>query len=81
MKEIYLKIKKECDLPKAVLNYTYKDSDGIIQIGKTLNVDFNEDEKNIKQMEEISNSLGFMFFNNSEEGKKWFKDNPITFNY
>ena len=77
IKEIYFKIKGECELPLAQLGYTYVDFDKVIQIGRTLCVDFNEDEKNIKQMEELSTRAGFMFFNNSNEGKFWFKNNPI----
>ena len=77
MKETYFKIKGECELPVAQIGYTYVDFDKVIQIGRTLWVDFKEDEKNIKQMEELSTRVGFMFFNNSDVGKSWFKNNPI----
>jgi len=78
IKEIYLKIKQKSELPVALLAYIYKDFDNVIQIGRTLAVDFKEDEKNIAQMEELATRQGFMFFVNSEEGEKWFRDNPIT---
>ena len=78
MRKTYFKIKSECELPVAQLGYVYKDFDGVIQIGRTLFVDFKEDEININKMEDISEKIGFMFFVNSDEGKKWFKENPIT---
>jgi hypothetical protein len=80
MKEIYLKIKEKSELPTALLSYVYKDFDNVIHIGRTLTVDFKEDEKNIRQMEELATRPGFMFFVNSEEGEKWLRDNPITIN-
>ena len=79
MKETYEFIKNRCEYPVALLQYTYKDLDGIIQIGKSLNVDFSEDEINIEKMKRITLIEGFMFFNNSKEGMKFFKDNPIKF--
>ena len=68
MREIYFKIKQNCELPVAMLNYTYKDFDGVIH------------EKNIEKMEAIKNKYGsfFMFFNNSDEGIDFWKNNPIT---
>ena len=79
MREIYFKIKQNCELPVAVLNYTYKDFDGVIQFSKIF-VDFREDEKNIEKMEATKNKYGsfFMFFNNSDEGIDYWKNNPIT---
>ena len=78
MEELYYKIKAECELPVAMIGYTYKDFDNVIQIGSTIWVIFSEDEKNIEKMLELTTRPGFMFFNQSEEGLKWFKDNPIT---
>ena len=43
-------------------------------------MDFNEDEKSIKQMGKITKTDGFMFFVNSNKGKKWLKENPIKVN-
>jgi hypothetical protein len=79
MKEIYFKIKQNCELPVAVLNYTYKDFDGVIHPFNNIFVDFKEDEKNIKQMEAIKDKYAqfFMFFNNSDEGIEFWKNNPI----
>ena len=81
MRKTYFKIKSECELPVAQLGYVYKDFDDVIQMGRTLFVDFKEDEINIKQMEDISKKTGFMFFVNSNEGERWFKDNPITMSF
>lgn len=79
MKEIYFKIKQNCELPVAILNYTYKDFDGVIHPFNNIFVDFKEDEKNIKQMEAIKDKYAqfFMFFNNSDEGIEFWKNNPI----
>ena len=77
MKKIYEHIKSECELPRARLQYTYKDFDLVIQVGGNICVDFREDEKNIKTMEELSTRPGFMFFNNSIEGQEFWKNNPI----
>ena len=78
MKEIYYKIKKEIETnyPVAKLNYVYKDFDKVIQFG-SLNVIWIENEKNISNMNELSNRPGFMFFTNSEQGQSWIQNNPI----
>lgn len=80
MKEIYFKIKQNCELPVAMLTYTYKDFDGVIHSFDKIFVDFKEDEKNIEKMEAIKEKYGsfFMFFNNSDEGIEFWKNNPIT---
>ena len=80
MREIYFKIKQNCELPVATLTYTYKDFDGVIHPFNNIFVDLKEDEKNIEKMEAIKNKYGsfFMFFNNSNEGIEFWKNNPIT---
>ena len=79
MKDIYLKIKQECKLPVAKLTYTYKDFEGVIHPFNSILVDFTEDENNIKKMEDIKEKYGdfFMFFNNSDEGVEFWKNNSI----
>lgn len=79
MKKIYLKIKQNCSLPVARLSYTYKDFEGVIHPFGDICVDFKEDEKNIKTMESIKNKYGsfFMFFNHSDEGMKFWRENPF----
>jgi len=80
MREIYFKIKQNCELPVAMLSYTYKDCDEIIHPFNTILVDFQEDEKNIEKMENVKKKYGefFMFFNHSDEGIEFWKNNPIT---
>jgi hypothetical protein len=80
MREIYFKIKQNCELPVAMLSYTYKDFDEIIHPFNTILVDFQEDEKNIEKMENVKKKYGefFMFFNHSDEGIEFWKNNPIT---
>lgn len=80
MEEIYLKIKQKCELPVGMITYTYKDFDGVIHPFNSILVDLKEDEKNIKMMEDIKKKYAqfFMFFNNSDEGIEFWKNNPIT---
>ena len=80
MREIYFKIKQNCELPVAILTYTYKDFDGVIHPFNNILVNFKDDEKNIEKMQSIKNKYDsfFMFFNNSDEGIDFWKNNPIT---
>jgi hypothetical protein len=80
MKEIYQQIKSECELPVAVLTYTYKDFDGGLHPFTSINISFRDsDDINIEKMEKIKSKYGefFMFFNNSIKGKEFWKNNPI----
>lgn len=79
MNEVYYQIKSECKLPVAMLTYTYKDFEGVLHPFETIFVDLKEDEINIKMMEDVKSKYGdfFMFFNNSDEGKLFWKNNPI----
>lgn len=79
MGEIYGKIKAKADMPVGRLLYTFYNFDRDIDFG-ALNLNFHDDdEKNIKRMEAIKDKYGdfFMFFNNSEEGEQFWKNNPI----
>ena len=81
MNEIYQQIKSECELPVALLTYTYKDFDGALHPFASINISFRDsDDINIEKMEKIKSKYGefFMFFNNSIEGKEFWKNNPIT---
>jgi len=79
MREIYFKIKQDFELPVAILTYSYKDFNGVIHPFSNIRVDFKEDKKNIEKMEGIKQKYGsfFMFFNSSDEGIDFWKDNPI----
>ena len=79
MNEIYYQIKSECKLPVAMLTYTYKDFEGVLHPFETIFVDLKEDGINIKMMEDVKSKYGefFMFFYNSDEGKLFWKNNPI----
>lgn len=79
MREIYFKIKGKCELPVASLTYSYKDFDGIINLANIF-INLKEDEKNIEKMESVKNKYDsfFMFFNNSDEGIEFWKNNPLT---
>jgi len=80
MKEVYFKIKQNCELPVGIVTYSYKDFDGTIHPFGTICMDFKEDENNIKKMEEIKQKYSnfFMFFNNSDEGIEFWNKNLIT---
>jgi hypothetical protein len=62
-----------------LVGYTYKDKDGVIQIGKDVCLELRTDEitveKSVEIMEEIEKTDGFMFWNNSPEGEEFFKSN------
>lgn len=82
MKEIYQQIKQEAKLPVALLTYTYRDFEGVLHPFRGCAISFHDsDEINIKKMEDVKNKYGefFMFFNNSSEGKEFWKNNPIKF--
>ncbi len=82
MKKIYFKIKQNSKLPVSVLSYTYKDiiTENVIHPFSVIYVDFKNDKENIKKMEDVKNRYGtsFMFFNNSDEGIHFWKNNPIV---
>lgn len=81
IRKIYKQIKSECELPVALLTYTYKDFDGVLHPGASIAIDFRDsDEINIEKMEGVKSKYGefFMFFNNSIEGREFWKNNPIT---
>jgi len=81
MNKVYQQIKSECELPVALLKYTYKDFEGVIHAYNNITINFKDsDDINIEKMEKIKSKYGefFMFFNNSTEGKEFWRNNPIT---
>jgi hypothetical protein len=78
-REIYFKQMMMTELPMALVNYTYIDENEIIKIGSNISLEFsvNEDivQENLKKMEDVENMKGFLFWNNSPEGEKFFKEN------
>ena len=78
-REIYFKNLVFCGLPVGRIGYTYKDSNGVIQIGKDVCLELRTDEitveKSVNRMKEIEKTDGFMFWNNSPEGEEFFKSN------
>ena len=79
MREIYIQIKADIQKgrPKARLQYTFEDFDRNIQIGRSINIIWEEDDENIAKMEDIASRPGFMFFNNSKEGMEFWSKNHI----
>jgi hypothetical protein len=84
-REIYFKILIECDLPLGLAMYTYKDNSGVIQVGNNIPLFFSTDElvvsDAIRQMKEIENIDGFMFWNASLEGEEFLKSIKIIHNH
>jgi hypothetical protein len=81
MNEIYQQIKSESELPMAIVTYSYKDFEGVLHPFDSITINFRDsDEINIQKMEKVKSKYGefFMFFNNSKEGKEFWKNNPIT---
>lgn len=78
-REIYFKNLVFCDLPMGMIGYTYKDKNGVIQIGKSVCLELRTDEitveKNVNVMKDIEKTDGFIFWNNSPEGEQFFKSN------
>jgi len=62
-----------------MVQYTYKDNNGVIQFGKAVFLEFRTDEitveNSVNKMKDIEKTDGFMFWNNSPEGEEFFKSN------
>jgi hypothetical protein len=78
-REIYFKNLVFCDLPIGLVGYTYKNKNGVIQIGRNVPLELRTDEitveKSVKIMKDIEKTDGFMFWNNSPEGEEFFNSN------
>lgn len=79
-KELYQLAKNTTEFSRFLLLYTYKNDDGVIQLGPSIPIDkYDQDEANILKMEKIEKETsGFMFWNHSTEGKAWFSENSET---
>lgn len=75
-KELYQLAKNTTKFSNFLLFYTYKNEEGVIQIGPAIPMSINDtDEDNIAKLEKRERETpGFMFWNNSPEGTKWFED-------
>lgn len=73
VKDIYYKIKLNCELPVAMLSYII--FDGKIYNFNSLCVSFREDNAGIKSMEKVASEDYFYAFVNSEKGKDFVKKN------
>lgn len=62
---------------KRLCFYTYVDENKTIVLNESIILDFEDkfDDENILKMVEIENIEGFMFWNCSKAGKKWFQEN------
>lgn len=82
-REIYFKCLMKSNLPIGLIGYVYKDKNNILQIGKTICVEFKTDEeivnKYIQKMKEIEQRNGFTFWCDSIEGENFFKNNYNIF--
>lgn len=73
-REVYFKCLIQTDMPVGLVGYVCKE-DGIVKIGKTISMRFNQHETNIVEMQKIEQREGFMFWNHSTEGEALFKKN------
>jgi chlorite dismutase len=78
-REVYYKVYAASVLPVALIQFTTKDKDGVIQLGKSVAISFEDKttghEDNIRRMEKIASKKDFLFWNNSPEGEEFFKTN------
>lgn len=77
-REIYFKSLILADMPSGLVGYVIQDANGIIQIGNSIPLKFSTDinivENAIEEMKVIEKKEGFMFWNNSPEGEKFFDE-------
>ena len=78
-REIYFKNVVNTDLPQGLVFYVYKDKSDVIHIGNSIPLSLSTKEsiviESIERMEEVEKINGFMFWNLSPEGEKFFNDN------
>lgn len=82
-KNVYYKVYATIDLPVVLLTYSYRDFNNTIKIDN-LPLSFNNGhEFNIEKMKHVERMYGkhFMFWNNSDEAEKYWKENKIKFVY
>ena len=72
--QIYHNIKKECNRPSALLTYVTYDGK-TYNCGNVIAIEFNNDEKSIKEMTEVSEKKNFYAFFHSEKGMEFFNKN------
>jgi len=77
IKELYFKAKYLADgLPVVRLYFTFKDNEGIIQLGSSICISFHDDiEETLQKIGNTEKREGFMFWNLSPEGEKFFTEN------
>ena len=65
MNEIYQQIKSECELPVAVLTYTYKDFEGVIHAFNKITISFKDSDETVEKT--AKTSVREIFENQGEE--------------
>lgn len=74
--ELYFKLKSEATLPVGRLYYTFRNTQGIIQLcGGSICVVWENDDENISKIKNTELVEGFLFWNNSDEGMEFYKKN------
>ena len=73
-REVYYKVYSISDMPVAIIGFTLKDKNNVLQLGQSVWIKFGDGhEVNIKRMEKVQKTRGFMFWNNSSEGEEFFR--------
>lgn len=76
--DVFNEIESNTDMPVARVQYTYRDKSGNVQMGSSISIEFSYVGDSIEKMYVATTKPGFMFFNNSAEGKKWIDENIDT---
>lgn len=76
-KELYQLAKNATDFTYFLLFYTYKNKDGVVQLGPSVPMSKEvEDDVNVSKMEKIERDTeNFMFWNHDPKSSKWFEEN------
>lgn len=78
-REVYFKEVFKTEMPVGMVGYLKKDDKGTVQLGQNVCLELRTNKevskKSIKQMKNIENTPGFMFWNSSPEGEDFFKEN------
>ena len=80
IKQMYLTLKTNKELPSALLNYITKNKKGY-NFGSSVAISYNDpDAFNIDKLKTISETEHFFAFVHSEKGKKFIKENEKQLN-
>lgn len=74
IEQTYFEVKEKVAKPAALYGFMYK-KDGTVYIDNMCVAYTTSDEQNIQRLRDKATMDGFMFFYDSEDGRKWVKEN------